>query len=89
MKLGILGGYDLEKDYPFAKNQMLVCVTEMNTRKQIDALVAALRVPRSMTMLLTPEPLSMIYPPADARPIPCPSWTCPLPTCPRITCGRI
>ncbi|MHC1781858.1 MAG: aminomethyl-transferring glycine dehydrogenase subunit GcvPA [Anaerolineaceae bacterium] len=43
LKVGILGGYDLEKDYPFAKNQMLVCATEMNTRKQIDALVAALR----------------------------------------------
>lgn len=41
--LGILGGYDLEKDYPFAKNQMLVCVTEMNTRAQIDALVTGLR----------------------------------------------
>jgi glycine dehydrogenase subunit 1 len=43
LKLGIMGGYDLEKDYPFAKNQMLICVTEMNTRKQIDALTAALR----------------------------------------------
>lgn len=39
---GILGGYDLEKDYPFARNQMLVCVTEMNTRTQIDALLTAL-----------------------------------------------
>jgi glycine dehydrogenase subunit 1 len=43
LKKGILGGYDLEKDYPFAKNQMLVCVTEMNTRSQIDALVAGLQ----------------------------------------------
>jgi glycine dehydrogenase subunit 1 len=43
LKKGILGGYDLEKDYPNAKNQMLVCVTEMNTRSQIDALVAALQ----------------------------------------------
>lgn len=43
LKLNILGGYNLEKDYPFAKNQMLVCVTEMNTRKQIDALVTGLR----------------------------------------------
>jgi glycine dehydrogenase subunit 1 len=38
----ILGGYDLQADYPHARNQMLVCVTEMNTRAQIDRLVAAL-----------------------------------------------
>jgi glycine dehydrogenase subunit 1 len=43
LKKGILGGYDLQKDYPTARNQMLVCVTEMNTRAQIDALVAGLR----------------------------------------------
>ena len=43
LKKGILGGYDLEKDYPYAKNQMLVCVTEMNSRSQIDRLVAALK----------------------------------------------
>ncbi|MFC2026242.1 aminomethyl-transferring glycine dehydrogenase subunit GcvPA [Chloroflexota bacterium] len=39
---GILGGYDLQQDYPDAQNQMLVCVTEMNDRSQIDRLVAAL-----------------------------------------------
>jgi glycine dehydrogenase subunit 1 len=39
---GILGGYDLQKDYPHARNEMLLCVTEMNTRQQIDRLVAAL-----------------------------------------------
>jgi glycine dehydrogenase subunit 1 len=39
---GILGGYELEKDYPAAKNQMLVCVTELNDRSQIERLVAAL-----------------------------------------------
>ncbi len=43
LKKGILGGYDLEKDYPYAKNQMLVCVTELNSRSQIDRLVAALK----------------------------------------------
>jgi glycine dehydrogenase subunit 1 len=43
LKKGILGGYDLEKDFPDAKNQMLVCVTEMNSRKQIDHLVQALK----------------------------------------------
>lgn len=39
----IIGGYDLSNDYPHLKNAMLVAVTEMNTREQIDALVAALR----------------------------------------------
>ena len=39
---GILGGYDLEKDYPNAKNQMLTCVTEMNDRAQIDKFVKTL-----------------------------------------------
>jgi glycine dehydrogenase subunit 1 len=40
---GILGGYDLQADYPHLRNEMLVCVTEMNTRQQLDRLVAALR----------------------------------------------
>jgi glycine dehydrogenase subunit 1 len=43
LQKGILGGYDLETDYQHARNEMLVCVTEMNTRQQIDRLVAALR----------------------------------------------
>jgi glycine dehydrogenase subunit 1 len=43
LERGILGGYDLEMDYPHAKNEMLVCVTEMNTRQQIDRLVVALK----------------------------------------------
>ncbi|KAA3664535.1 MAG: aminomethyl-transferring glycine dehydrogenase subunit GcvPA [Chloroflexi bacterium] len=38
----IIGGYDLQKDYPHAENEMLLCVTEMNSREQIDQLVAAL-----------------------------------------------
>ena len=42
LEAGILGGYDLEGDYPHAQNEMLVCVTEMNSREQIDRLVAAL-----------------------------------------------
>lgn len=40
---GILGGYDLEGDYPHLQREMLVCVTEMNTREQIDRLIAALQ----------------------------------------------
>jgi glycine dehydrogenase subunit 1 len=39
----ILGGYDLALDYPHLENEMLVCVTEMNSREQIDRLVGALR----------------------------------------------
>ncbi len=40
---GIVGGYDLGRDYPHLKNHMLVCVTETNSRDQIDALVEALK----------------------------------------------
>jgi glycine dehydrogenase subunit 1 len=39
---GIIGGYDLSQDYPQRKRQMLLCVTEMNTREEIDELVEAL-----------------------------------------------
>jgi glycine dehydrogenase subunit 1 len=40
---GIIGGYDLGRDYPQLANHMLVAVTEVNTRAGIDRLVAALR----------------------------------------------
>lgn len=40
---GIIGGFDLEKVYPERANQMLLAVTEMNTRNEIDALIDALR----------------------------------------------
>ena len=40
---GIIGGYDLEQDYPHLKNSMLLCVTEVNSREEIDYLVEALR----------------------------------------------
>ena len=40
---GIVGGYDLGRAYPERRGQMLVCVTEMNSRAQIDGLVEALR----------------------------------------------
>jgi glycine dehydrogenase subunit 1 len=38
----ILGGYDLSQDYPELSNHMLVAVTEMNDRQQIDNLVEVL-----------------------------------------------
>jgi len=39
---GILGGYDLGQDYPALKDHMLIAVTEMTTREDIDALVEVL-----------------------------------------------
>ena len=38
----MIGGYDLGRDYPHLNNHMLLCVTEMNPREQIDQLVEAL-----------------------------------------------
>ncbi|NMC55531.1 MAG: aminomethyl-transferring glycine dehydrogenase subunit GcvPA [Chloroflexi bacterium] len=40
---GILGGYDLKKAHPNMKNAMLVAVTEMNSRAEIDLLCDVLR----------------------------------------------
>jgi glycine dehydrogenase subunit 1 len=40
---GILGGYDLGQAYPHLQDHMLLCVTEMNPREHIDALVEALK----------------------------------------------
>jgi glycine dehydrogenase subunit 1 len=39
---GILGGYDLGQDYPELEDTMLLAVTEMNTRDEIDGLVEVL-----------------------------------------------
>lgn len=39
---GIVGGYDLGRDYPHLKEHMLLAVTETNTRAAIDRLVRAL-----------------------------------------------
>ncbi len=39
----IIGGYDLERDYPALRDQMLFCVTETISRNEIDHLVASLR----------------------------------------------
>ncbi|MBN1312998.1 MAG: aminomethyl-transferring glycine dehydrogenase subunit GcvPA [Anaerolineae bacterium] len=40
---GIIGGYNLEAPYPSRKNQMLLAVTEMNSREDIDLLAQALK----------------------------------------------
>lgn len=42
MKSGILAGISLQKEYPELKNALLVCVTEQNSREQIDRFVAEL-----------------------------------------------
>ena len=39
---GFLGGYNLGQDYPALKDHMLLAVTEMNTKDEIDALVDVL-----------------------------------------------
>jgi glycine dehydrogenase subunit 1 len=39
---GIIGGYDLGKDYPHLEDHMLVCVTEVISKKEIEALADAL-----------------------------------------------
>jgi glycine dehydrogenase subunit 1 len=39
---GILGGYDLGQDYPALKDHMLIAVTEMNSKQDIDTLVQVL-----------------------------------------------
>jgi glycine dehydrogenase subunit 1 len=39
---GLIGGYDLGRSYAGMENQMLVCVTEVIRREEIDALVDAL-----------------------------------------------
>ncbi len=38
----IIGGYDLGEDYPEMEDHMLLCVTEMNPRQEIDALARAM-----------------------------------------------
>jgi glycine dehydrogenase subunit 1 len=39
---GILGGYDIGQDYPELENCMLIAVTEMISREEIDLLVETL-----------------------------------------------
>ena len=39
---GIIGGYALGNDYPALKNHLLIAVTEMNSKEEIDTLVDVL-----------------------------------------------
>jgi len=39
---GVIGGYDLGNDYPGMEDYMLIAVTEMNSKEQIDYLVSLL-----------------------------------------------
>ena len=47
LTLGIVGGYDLGRDYPHLRDHTLLCVTEMNSKEEIDFLVEALREVKS------------------------------------------
>ncbi|MGI6485677.1 MAG: aminomethyl-transferring glycine dehydrogenase subunit GcvPA [Tepidanaerobacteraceae bacterium] len=44
LKQNILGGYELEKNYPELSNGILLCVTEKRTKDEIDRLVEAMEV---------------------------------------------
>lgn len=43
LEYGIIGGYELALDYPDLRRHMLLCVTERNTREEIDHLAKALQ----------------------------------------------
>jgi glycine dehydrogenase subunit 1 len=42
LEKGIIGGYDLGRDYPELANHMLIAVTELRTKEEIDTLVKEL-----------------------------------------------
>src|SRR5262245_28850417 len=44
LERGIVGGYDLAVDYPHLGDAMLLCVTEMNSKAEIDTLVETLEI---------------------------------------------
>lgn len=39
LEIGIIGGYDLGRDYPQLENHVLIAVTELRTKEEIDQLV--------------------------------------------------
>ena len=39
---GIIGGYDLRRDFPHLEIHVLLCVTEVTSRQEIDQLAEAL-----------------------------------------------
>ena len=43
LEYGIIGGYDLGRDYPSLKDHMLIAVTEMNSKDEIDTLVELIK----------------------------------------------
>jgi len=42
LKKNIIGGYDIEADYPEYKNTLLLCLTEKRTKSEIDKLISVL-----------------------------------------------
>lgn len=42
LEYGIIGGYDLGQDYPSLQNHIMIAVTEMNSKEEIDYLVSTL-----------------------------------------------
>jgi len=52
---GIIGGYDLGQDYEGRENQMLLAVTEMNSRDEIDTLAEALKEAKAPHLHLSHE----------------------------------
>jgi glycine dehydrogenase subunit 1 len=42
-KEGIIGGYEMQKDYPELKNTLLFCATEMVSKEDIDRVAAILK----------------------------------------------
>ena len=43
LEKGIVGGYDLGREYPHLEGCLLICVTELNSKTEVDDLVKALK----------------------------------------------